>query len=68
MHTRAYAHLTKTYLKKKDTRESLAFFKHFEKKHGGLKVGEKFEDYFDKIVVEAYKEPLTRNIEEGSFS
>jgi hypothetical protein len=67
MHTRAKAHLTKFYSKKKDIRESSAFFKHLENKHGGLKVGEKFEDYFEITIVKAYRKPLTRNIEEGTF-
>jgi hypothetical protein len=67
MHTRAKSHLTKFYSKKKDTRESSAFFKHLENKHGGLQEGEKFEEYFEILIVKAYQKPLTRNIEEGTF-
>ena len=67
MHTRAKSHLTKFYSKVKETREGSAFFKHIENKHGGLKKGEAFEDYFDIFIMKAYQKPLTRNIEEGTF-
>ena len=67
MHTRAKSHLTKFYSKKKETRESSAFYKHIENKHGGFKKGDKFEDFFEIFIVKAYRKPLTRNIEEGTF-
>ena len=67
MHTRAKSHLSKFKSKSKDIRESSAFIKHIENKHGGLKLGETFEDYFDIEIVKAYSKPLTRIIEEGTF-
>ena len=67
MHTRAKSHLTKFYSKVQKTRESSAFLKHIENTHGGLKDGDKFEDYFEISIMKAYKKPLTRNIEEGTF-
>ena len=65
MHTRAKSHITKFYSRVKETRDGSAFFKHIENKHGGLKKCEQFEDYFDILIVKAYKKTLTRNIEEG---
>ena len=38
-----------------------------KKKHGCLKRGEKFEDYFDIIIIKSYKKPMNRNIEEETF-
>ena len=67
MHTRAKSHLSKFKSKSKDIRESSPFIKHIENKHGGLKLGETFEDYFDIEIVKAYSKPLTRIIEEGTF-
>ena len=67
MHTRAKSHLTKFYSKQKHIRESSAFVKHIENKHGGVKDGSKFEEYFDIFIVKAYKKPITRIIEEGVF-
>ena len=29
--------------------------------------GEQYEDYFDIEIVKAYRKPLTRTIEEGTF-
>ena len=49
------------------TREGSDFFKHIENKHGGLKKGEKFEEYFDILIIKFYKRPMIRNIEEGTF-
>ena len=67
MHTRAKSHLTKFKSKIQQTREGSAFYKHIENKHGGLKPGEHFEDYFDIEIVKSYRKPLTRTIEEGTF-
>lgn len=67
MHTRAKSHLSKFYSKTKKIRESSAFVKHIENKHGGLKDGDLFEDYFGIFIVKAYHKPITRNIEEGVF-
>ena len=64
---RAKSHLAKFYSRVRETREGSAFFKHIENKHGGLKKGEKFEDYFDILIIKSYKKPMTRNIEEGTF-
>ena len=44
-----------------------SFLKHIENKHGGLKKGEKFEDYFDIIIIKSYKKPIQRYKEEGTF-
>ena len=49
------------------TWESSAFVKHIENTYGGLKAGVKLEDYFEISIIKAYKKPLTRNIEEGTF-
>ena len=67
MHTRAKSHLSKFYSKTKKIKESSAFVKHIENKHGGLKDGDLFEDYFDILIVKAYQKPITRIIEEGVF-
>jgi hypothetical protein len=67
MHTRTKSHLSKFYSKTKKIRESSAFVKHIENKHGGLKHGDLFEDYFGIFIVKAYHKPITRNIEEGVF-
>ena len=67
MHTRAKSHLTKFYSKTKHIRESSAFFKHISNKHGGVREGSTFEDYFDIFIVKAYRKPITRIIEEGVF-
>ena len=67
MHTRAKSLLTKFYSKTKHIRESSAFFKHISNKHGGVKEGSKFEDYFDIFIEKAYRKPITRIIEEGVF-
>ena len=69
---RKYAHPCKVppfkvYSKKQAIRESSAFVKHIENKHGGLKEGSKFEEYFDIHIVKAYKKPITRIVEEGVF-
>ena len=67
MHTRAKSHLSKFYSKTKKIRESSAFIKHIENKHGGFKEGDVFEDYFEIFIEKAYKKPITRIIEEGVF-
>jgi hypothetical protein len=67
MHTRAKSHLSKFYSKTLKIRESSAFIKHIENKHGGLKEGEQFEDYFEILIEKAYKKPITRIVEEGVF-
>ena len=67
MHTRAKSHLSKFYSKTKHIRESSAFFKHIANKHGGVKEGSKFEDYFEICIVKAYRKPITRVVEEGVF-
>ena len=47
----------------KDIRDSLAFFKHIENEHNGLKGNEDFESYFDKVnIVKAYKKVLNSSI------
>ena len=66
MHTRMKSHLTKFNSKVKATQESSAFFKHLSNTHG-IKKSKSFEDYFEVIIVKAYKKPLTRCIEEGTF-
>ena len=36
--------------------------------HGGLKPGEKFEDYFGEVnIVKSYNKNLTKCVEEGTF-
>ena len=40
------------------------FSKH---KHGVVKEGAKFEDYFEIFIVKAYRKPITRVVEEGVF-
>ena len=68
MHKRVKEHLTKFRSKKKDIRESSAFFKHIENEHGGLQENKDFESYFPKVnIVKAYKKVLNRSIEEGTF-
>ena len=67
MHTRAKSHLTKFNSKSQHIRESSAFYKHIQNKHGGLKDGQKFDDYFEILIVKSYRKPLTRIIEEGTF-
>ena len=67
MHIRAKSHLFKFYSKTKKIKESSAFVKHIENRHGGLKDGDLFEDYFDIFIVKAYQKPITRIIEEGVF-
>ena len=67
MHTCAKSHLTKFNSKSQHIREGSAFYNHIQNKHGGLKDGEKFEDYFEILIVKSYRKPLTRIIEEGTF-
>ena len=67
MHTRMKSHFTKFNSKKPHIRESSAFYKHLENKHGGLQPGSSFEDYFTVEIVKAYIKPLSRQTEEGTF-
>ena len=46
-------------------RESYAFIKNIENKHGGLKEGDTFDNYFEIHIVKAYKKPINRIVEEG---
>ena len=67
MHVRYKSHLTKFNSKKKDLRESSAFFKHLENAHGGRIENLKFSDCFLVEIVKAYSKPITRQTEEGTF-
>ena len=67
MHTRMKSHLTKYNSKKKDIRESSAFYKHIQNAHGGDFQGKPFEDIFEVEIVKAYSKPATRQTEEGVF-
>ena len=67
MHVRYKSHLTKFNSKKRDIRESSAFFKHLENAHGGRIENLKFSDYFLVEIVKAYSKPITRQTEEGTF-
>ena len=67
MHTCAKSRLTKFNSKSQHIREGSAFYKHIQNKHGGLKAGETFEDYFEILIVKSYRKPLTRIIEQGTF-
>ena len=53
--------------KSQHIRDGSAYYKHIQNKHGGLKDGETFEDYFEILIVKSYIKPLTRIIEEGTF-
>ena len=48
-------------------RESSAFYKHLENKHGGITLGSTFGDNFSVEIVKAYNKPMTRQTEEGTF-
>ena len=67
MHTRMKSHLSKFNSKKPHIRESSAFYKHLENKHGGSTLGSTFGDYFSVEIVKAYNKPMTRQTEEGTF-
>ena len=67
MHVRMKSHLTKFNSKKPHIRDSSAFFKHLQNTHGGLKEGQGFADCFFVEIVKAYKKPMTRQTEEGTF-
>ena len=61
------SHLSKFNSKKLDIRESSAFYKDLQNKHGGLAAGSMFGDYFIVELVQAYNKPMTRQTEEGTF-
>ena len=67
MHTRFKSHLTKFNSKKSDTRESSAFYKHLKNAHGEGSENLKFTECFEVEIVKAYKKPITRQTEEGTF-
>ena len=67
MHVRMKSHLTKFNSKKAHIRDSSAFFKHLQNSHGGIKEGQSFADCFFVEIVKAYKKPMTRQTEEGTF-
>ena len=66
--TRLKSHLTKFNSKQKHTREESAIVKHLENTHGGVKKWESFETYFEVNIIKAYTNPMTRVIEEGTFT
>ena len=63
MHTRMKSHLSKYNSKKKDIRESSAFYKQIQNAHGGDNQGKTFEDLFEVKIVKAYMKPATRQTE-----
>ena len=57
--------MTKFNSKKRDIRESSAFFKHLENAHGGRIENLKVSDCFVVEIVKAYSKHITRPTEEG---
>ena len=67
MHCRAKEHLSKFNSKKEHIRKESAFIKHLENSHGGGSQDLAFSDYFDIVILKAYKKPFTKCVEEGTY-
>ena len=67
MNTRFKNHLSKFSSKKSDIRESSAFYKHLKNAYGEVSDNLKFNECFEVEIVKAYKKPITRQSEEGTF-
>ena len=67
MHCRAKEHLSKFNSKKEHIFKESAFIKHLENSHGGRSQNLAFSDYFDIVIIKAYKKPFTKCVEEGTY-
>ena len=67
MHVRTKSHLSKFNSKKRDIRESSAFWKHITNEHEEMPGGWIFKECFEVEICKAYKKPVTRQTEEGTF-
>ena len=67
MHCRSKEHVTKFNSKSVKIREESAFYKHLVSTHGGKAADKNFSDYFEIQILKAYKKPLTRLVEEGTY-
>ena len=60
-------HVTKFNSKSEKIRAESAFYKHLVNSHGGKADDKNFSDYFEFTILKAYRKPLTRLVEEGTF-
>ena len=67
MHCRSKEHVTKFNSKSEKIRSESAFYKHLVNSHGGKSDDKTFSDYFEITILKAYRKPLTRLVEEGTF-
>ena len=67
MHCRSKEHVTKFNSKSEKIRAESAFYKHLVNSHGGKADDKNFSDYFEFTILKAYRKPLTRLVEEGTF-
>ena len=67
MHCRSKEHVTKFNSKSEKVRAESAFYKHLVNSHGGKSNDKNFSDYFEITILKAYKKPLTRLVEEGTY-
>ena len=67
MHCRAKEHASKFHSTKEHIRNESAFHKHLMNTHGGRDAVKTFSDYFEIVILKAYKKPFTRCAEEGTY-
>ena len=67
MHCRSKEHVTKFNSKSEKIRAESAFYKHLVNSHGGKDPAKTFSDYFEITILKAYRKPLTRLVEEGTY-
>ena len=67
MHCRAKEHASKFHSKKEHIRNKSAFHKHLMNTHGGSDAVKTFSDYFEIVILKAYKKAFTKCVEEGTY-
>ena len=67
MHCRSKEHVTKFNSKSEKIRAESAFYKHLVNSHGGKSANKNFSDYFEIKILKAYRKPMTRLVEEGTY-
>ena len=67
MHCRSKEHVTKFNSKSEKIRAESAFYKHLVNSHGGKSANKKISDYFEIKILKAYRKPMTRLVEEGTY-
>ena len=67
MHCRAKEHASKFHSKKEHVRNESAFHKHLVNTHGGRDEMKTFSDYFEIVILKAYKKVFNKCVEEGTY-